>query len=536
MNARPSLITRLLLGSLLAMQVLGMQPAHAQPSTSNSNANGNTNAPATVVAPPPAPVIRPMISGRAEVEVGKRFILDATRSSIPQGLTPAYTWDFGDGKTETGEETVHLYDKPGKYTVKLTVTVDKQAYTATTEIFAYKQIVTFFYNGERTIRENNLPAIEDLAEKYGTYLHVISSSEGNPLITEDSISEELHSNADIIQRSAVIVGGPSGTSFLSALTKLTSSRNGQMADVQLGTKTIIVSTKDSLWLSQRIAQRMLGTLAPKELVIVSKDPFSTLSFLIQSEKPEELLAKLPKDEYVQMTTQTSQEWPVMLLSWLVTVGVTNGIPSQVLVFILFMPFILTIISFIKQCVGIETVGLFQTLVLVLSFYIIGGTFGTLTMVIATLVGLLMRFVLKKANILYLSKMTLLVSVSSLTVLAMLVGGSVFNIYFGIDTSSSQRALLSIFPMLLIAVQADKLSLLVMNREHPKEYLRLVATYGAVIVSYFLIKSDVLELMVLALPEIVLIPLVLQYLIGRYTGLRFVEYVRFRELFRHDIEE
>lgn len=481
------------------------------------------------------PVIRPVINGRTEVEVGKRFILDATRSSIPQDLTPAYTWDFGDGSKDKGEEVVHFYEKPGKYTVTLTVTLEGKTYTTTSDIFAYKQIVTFFYNGDRAILESNLPAITDLAEKYGTYLHVISSSEGNPLLTEDSISAELSGQSDIIQRSAVIVGGPSGTSFLSALTKLTSG-HGDAAHVELQDKTVIVTTKDSLWLSQRIAQRMLGTLSPKELVLVSKDPFSTLSFLIQSEAPQELITKLPKDEYVQLTKESSQEWPIMILSWLVTTGITNGIPSQILVFVLFMPFILTIISFIKQCVGIETVGLFHTLVLTLCFYILGGTFGTFTMAVAVVVGVLMRLLLKRANILYLSKMTLLVSASSLSILLLLVGGSVFGVYFGIDTTSSQRALLSIFPMLLIAVQADKLSLLVFNKEAPREYLRLLATYCAVIISYFLIKSDLLELGVLALPEIVIIPFIIQYLIGRYTGLRVVEYVRFRELFRHDIEE
>lgn len=482
------------------------------------------------------PVIQPQITGRSEVEVGKRFILDASSSNVPQGLTPSYSWDFGDGQQDTGEEVVHFYETPGKYRVRLTVTIEGESYTTESDLFAYKQIVTFFYNGDQAILDSNLPAIRELAENYGTYLHLISSSEGNPLLTEDSITEELLGQSDIIQRSAVIVGGPGGTSFLSALTKLTARSGEKAASVDLQEKMVVVTTNDSLWLSQRIAQRMLGTLAPEGLVLVSKDPFSTLSFLIQSDQPEELITKLPRDEYVQLTKESSQEWPIMILSQLVTAGVTNGIPSHILVFILFMPFILTIIGFIKQCIGIETIGLFQTLVLVLSFYIIGGTYGTVTMVLAILVGVLVRRLLKKVNILFLSKMTILVSVSSLSVLGLLVAGSVFGVYFGIDTSSSQRALLSIFPMLLIAVQADKLSLLVLNRDAPREYLRLLATYGAVVVSYFLIKSDLLELIVLALPEIALIPLLLQYLIGRYTGLRVIEYMRFRELFRHDIEE
>lgn len=539
----------LLLASLVLPMIIALPSAalaQETPEVNTTNADSVISVPSGTLdlvtpedlAEEERPSVRPIITTRSEVEVGKRLILDATRSTLPQGLTPSYVWDFGDGKQDTGEEVVHIYDKPGKYTATLTTKLGDQTYTTNTEIFAYKQIVTFFYNGDTAILENNLPPISELAEKYGTYLHLITSSATNPLQTEDAISEELIGQSDIIQKSAVIIGGPGGTSFLSALTKLT---NGNMQtktarNVLLQDKTIIVTAKDSLWLFRRIAQRMVGTLQPKELVLVNKDPFSTLTFLIQSEDPQQLIQKLPKDEYVQLTKETAQEWPVMVLSWLVTVGITNGIPSQIFVFILFMPFILTIIGFIKQCMGIETVGLFQTLVLTLSFYIIGATYGTVTMLLAVVVGLTVRYLLKKANILYLSKMSLLLSTSSLSILILLVAASIFGIYFGIDTSSNQRALLSIFPMVLIAVQADKLSLLVMNREHPRELIRLLATYGAVIVSYFLIKSETLELILLALPEIVIIPFILQYLIGRYTGLRLVEYVRFRELFRHDIEE
>ena len=524
----PSLITRTS-ALLLCTLTLSLFSASAQ-QLENANQNTTDKVVETVLAP----VIRPVISGRTEVEMGKRFILDASRSTIPQDAKAVYTWDFGDGTKENGVEAVHLYDKPGKYTVKLSVVVDGQTYTSETIIFAYKQIVTFFYNGDRTILDNNLPTLTDLAEKYGTYLHVIASREGNPLLTEDAISEELAGQTDVIAQSAVIVGGPSGTSFLSALTKISMQAGKGLVD--LSEKTIVVTTKDSLWLSQRISTRMLGRLSPKELVVVSRDPFSTLSFLISSDAPQNLVTKFPQDEYVKLTKEAAGEWPIMALSWLVSAGIANGIPGQILVFILFMPFLLTIIGFIKQLIGVETVGLFQTMVLVLCFYIVGGTLATISMVVAVVVGVLMRFILARLNILFLSKMTLLLSASTLAVFVGVVVGSFFGLSYGIDTSTSQRAVLTIVPILLIALQADKLSILVYNKENPKEYLRLFATYFAVIISYFIIRNDQMELLLLALPELVLLPFVIQYLLGRYTGLRVVEYMRFRELFRHDVEE
>jgi PKD repeat protein len=50
---------------------------------------------------------------------------DASRSSDPEGRPLTYAWDFGDGKTATGETASHTYAKEGEYAVKLTVTDEK---------------------------------------------------------------------------------------------------------------------------------------------------------------------------------------------------------------------------------------------------------------------------------------------------------------------------------------------------------------------------------------------------------------------------
>lgn len=35
-----------------------------------------------------------------------------------------YLWEFGDGTTSNAASSVHTYTKPGKYTIKLTVSND----------------------------------------------------------------------------------------------------------------------------------------------------------------------------------------------------------------------------------------------------------------------------------------------------------------------------------------------------------------------------------------------------------------------------
>ncbi len=52
---------------------------------------------------------------------------DATQSSDSDGTVVSYVWDFGDHTTGTGATASHIYRKPGKYHVTLTVTDDDGA-------------------------------------------------------------------------------------------------------------------------------------------------------------------------------------------------------------------------------------------------------------------------------------------------------------------------------------------------------------------------------------------------------------------------
>lgn len=50
---------------------------------------------------------------------------DASLSSDPDGSIVSYLWDFGTGGTGSGVTTSHVYQEPGNYTVRLTVTDDR---------------------------------------------------------------------------------------------------------------------------------------------------------------------------------------------------------------------------------------------------------------------------------------------------------------------------------------------------------------------------------------------------------------------------
>jgi len=65
-------------------------------------------------------------------QTNQSVTFDAAGSSDPDGSVASYTWDFGDGASETGATVEHLFTWQGGYTVTLTVT-DNEGGTGTME-------------------------------------------------------------------------------------------------------------------------------------------------------------------------------------------------------------------------------------------------------------------------------------------------------------------------------------------------------------------------------------------------------------------
>jgi hypothetical protein len=68
-------------------------------------------------APPTAVIVAEPRQGRAPL----RVIFNGMESSDPDGKIVSYAWEFGDGSKGDGVEVAHVYQRPGKYGVKLTV-------------------------------------------------------------------------------------------------------------------------------------------------------------------------------------------------------------------------------------------------------------------------------------------------------------------------------------------------------------------------------------------------------------------------------
>lgn len=72
-----------------------------------------------------------VIDGPSQAKVGEAVTFDGTESYSPVQIT-SYRWDFGDGGSGTGVVVQYVYNKPGTYRVKLTVTDQRNESSSST--------------------------------------------------------------------------------------------------------------------------------------------------------------------------------------------------------------------------------------------------------------------------------------------------------------------------------------------------------------------------------------------------------------------
>ena len=97
---------------------------------------------------------------------------------------------------------------------------------------------------------------------------------------------------------------------------------------------------------------------------------------------------------------------------------------------------------------------------------------------------------------------------------------------------SQIATIAVFPMLIMTTLAEKFVSAMGGKGFYAALLLMLETTIVSLICYWVVEWQYLQTLILGHPEIILLLLLVNYGLGRWTGLRLIEYVRFREVMKH----
>ena len=204
-----------------------------------------------------------------------------------------------------------------------------------------------------------------------------------------------------------------------------------------------------------------------------------------------------------------------------------GIPPTTIVLLLMLPIIATVVAFFRQVIGIKAFGIYTPSIVTFAFLAFepkGWKYGSLIFITMILVGMLSRYTLRHLRVLYLPRVAITMTLVSFSILGVLALGGYFQ--------RTGLAAVDIFPLLIMITLVEKFVATQIEKGDKLAIILAAETLFISLVGYFIARSFFLTNLIIVSPWVVLLTLPVNIFLGKWSGLRLTEYMRFRNIFTH----
>jgi hypothetical protein len=472
--------------------------------------------------------LQAVITGPSDIAVGRTIVLDASFSRIA-GENVQYEWFVGDNRQPISKtvEAVYTPEKPGKIIFRLflssTVGGTRVSSETTHTVSIYQRKIVLI--ADASVQSEKLMQHQQSVTATGVFLLTMQAAQATtPLGSEEALVSLLHEQSASLAGANALVLWTEGVTGLQALLNAFQENDELLAAMR--NQSIVLISDGSLQTLARTARGPFGVLHPQRIILTRKE---AIDVLVNAPSNQDFFSELEKRdlEHVTIDESTAGLRPWNVLSSLVNSMLTSGVPSQTVILLLVLPVIATILAFFKQVIGITTFGLYTPSIIALSFLALGWRSGVFFLFFIVITGYAVRSLMRSWRLLYIPKVAIVLAVVSFTLLLLMAGSAYLGRTFTRET---------IFILLIMSTLSESFLSLKTEQGWYSAIMGIAETVGAALVCVFLVQSNIFQTLILAYPELVLFTIPLNVLLGRFTGLRFMEYLRFREVFKHLQEE
>jgi len=198
-----------------------------------------------------------------------------------------------------------------------------------------------------------------------------------------------------------------------------------------------------------------------------------------------------------------------------------GIPANTIVLILLIPILATLVAFVRVVLGFQTLELLVPIALSFAFVAVGVVLGGIILASVVLASYVSRILLRRVTIMHFPKRAFSMLLLALFVFAALTVSAAFEL--------TEIQSLSIFPLLILTLLGDSVVSIQLYKSIRETVSITVVTIAIGLFGYVLATSQIVLQTLILYPELVLLTIPANLLIGRYIGLRLTEYFRFNDI-------
>lgn len=214
------------------------------------------------------------------------------------------------------------------------------------------------------------------------------------------------------------------------------------------------------------------------------------------------------------------------IKYVIRGAITGGVSPQTVAYLLLLTVVTAFIASMRHLIGVKSFGIFMPAALSVVFVSIGPIFGVGLFILIIGIASIVRFALRKFKIRlqYLPRMAFILWGVILCVLVVLFLAPIFG---GIDLGG-----ISVLPLFILILLAEDFIRVQLGKSVRAAVNLTTETLILAFVSYLILSFNALQRFALLNPEVLLIAVfIFDFLLGKYIGLRFLEYYRFRKLIK-----
>jgi hypothetical protein len=474
-------------------------------------------------------ILVPRIDVPRFIQLGESVNIAGTDSLILDekiGL-PKYTWTIGDkDDVKYGSTFKYTFDRVGTQRIKLRLRQGTETEFTEKDVHIYDRLgilITDKFDDKSNLK-NQYASLISAAAEYGVLLDIIPfDGEDSNVSEETNFQQTIAEKVDRLKVAEFIIFESESPNALNNFAQWWRKLDPEN-QFSVKTKQIVQISEGSLSQFYRLIKPNVQILEMPYILLTRSSVMSLIFSGKYNTIPTELEAR--NIEYYQVDRRALSS-PYFVLTRMINYFIRYGISPNVIYLLLAVPFITFIIGFCRQFIGLKTFGVFAPLMLTLSLMMLGAKFGILAFAVVMAVSYFLRLLFDRVNLLYIPKVALLFSAISLSFFGVLA----LAIYF----ETSLNLALAVFPLLVMSTISEKFVSAESQTGVRKAILIAAETVLISLAAYGLLELEWTKNIILSRPEVIIIPIGLLVWLGKFTGLRLTEYIKFRALFDENSE-
>jgi hypothetical protein len=198
-----------------------------------------------------------------------------------------------------------------------------------------------------------------------------------------------------------------------------------------------------------------------------------------------------------------------------------GISQNLLKIILMLPLGALVTVIFRNVIGVQTFGTFLPALIAAAARETGLFWGVVGFSFIILVSSVVRKALDWMQLLHSPKMGIMFTTVVITLLTLTIAG--------VHSGLFELAHITLFPIAILAITAERFALIETEQGFRKAATILGVTILVVSACFLVMDSLFLQSLVLAFPELLLVVIALNIWLGKWMGIRALEFIRFRRL-------